>query len=148
MTTASHARDSDCTNVNTDGACLDCRTTAGDPCGVCAGERFHRPNCPNASSQPNLGGCGSCALGIVPCGPDGTLQACDDCVHAGRGFAGPAKTSEDEYAQSFAFFALQRLEEVREILYPADDPEAEWDASTIEDVARALAFLRPAKVGV
>lgn len=39
-----HEKDSDCTNLDATGCCLDCGTGAGD-CPECGGVRFHVEGC-------------------------------------------------------------------------------------------------------
>jgi hypothetical protein len=38
---------------------------------------------------------------------------------------------------------LDAIAAIREILWPHGDPDAEWSSDTIDDVARAVSFLRP-----
>jgi hypothetical protein len=38
---------------------------------------------------------------------------------------------------------LAALEDVREILWPDGNPDAEWSPDTIEQIEHRLAFLRP-----
>jgi hypothetical protein len=79
-------------------------------------------------------------LGLVP--GEG-VEACHDCATAGRGFATREGAPDDGFAQGFAWFALRALVDVREVLYPPGDEQADWSPDTIEEVDHALAFLRP-----
>lgn len=38
---------------------------------------------------------------------------------------------------------LDAIATIRDVLWPAANPDAEWNAQTVEDVARAVDFLRP-----
>jgi hypothetical protein len=38
---------------------------------------------------------------------------------------------------------LDAIATIRDVLWPAANPDAEWNAQTVEDVARAIDFLRP-----
>lgn len=40
--------------------------------------------------------------------------------------------------------AIRALVDVRDLLWPRGNPDAEWSADTIEAIAERLAFLRPA----
>jgi hypothetical protein len=44
---------------------------------------------------------------------------------------------------TFVIKGMKALAEVRELLWPKGDSDAEWTNETIEDVARAVDFLRP-----
>lgn len=117
---------------------------ADEGCAICLQDHGHHPGCPaGANPVAPTGGCLSCSFGIVPCGDDGGLQACNECAVAGAGFNGPQGGANDICATAFAFYAIQCLEAVRELLYPAGSTEASWSPDTADEIARLLAFLRP-----
>lgn len=41
---------------------------------------------------------------------------------------------------------LDAIATIRDVLWPEANPPAEWNAETIEDMARAIDFLRPVKL--
>ena len=97
---------------------------------------------PSTSATPS--GCGACMLGV--CITNGNqIEACDDCAHHGSGHASRNGASDDDAASAFVKEALAALADVREILWPGGNPEAEWSPDTIEAVARRLAFLAPSE---
>lgn len=96
------------------------------------------------STAATLGGCGACMLGVsITNGNE--IEACDDCARACSGHASRDGTSDDDAASAFVKEALAALAHVREILWPDNNPDAEWSPDTIEAVARRLAFLAPSE---
>ena len=129
-----HACDEEATETCSHGACCkDCQENA----------------CPDATkrSQPHpvlAEGCGSCILGIVFAEDGAVIEACGDCAHEahklGRAIDAAA---DDDAAATFVTKGMKALAEVRGLLWPKGDSDAEWTNETIEDVARAVEFLRP-----
>ena len=95
------------------------------------------------STAATLGGCDACMLGV--CITNGNeIEACDDCARHG-GHASRNGASDDDVASTFVKEALAALADVREILWPDSNPEADWSPDSIEAVARRLAFLAPSE---
>lgn len=145
-TTPGHFSDLDCMKaggLDDDGNCSICGASGGDLCIVCGDSRFHRPNCPQSDRAPNLGGCGSCVLGL--CMMNGEeIQACDDCARAGTGFANQELASDDSFAAGFAYHAVTLVAQLRGILWPDQTlsvrPVGE---ATVERISDLLAAFKP-----
>lgn len=67
--------------------------------------------------------------------PDYVVVACDDHKLPPREEEDAAACRVDE--------CLDAVAAIRDILWPDGNADAEWSSETIEDVARALNFLRP-----
>ena len=94
------------------------------------------------STAATLGGCGACMLGV--CITNGNeIEACDDCARAGSGHASRDGISDDDAATAFVKKALAGLADVRDLLWPNGNPDADWSPDTIEAIGRQLAFLAP-----
>lgn len=80
-------------------------------------------------------GCDECTMGVIVV--DGhEIQACPPCARGGRGHR------DDRDAVDFVLDSLAALADVRECLWPANEPDADWSPGTIDAIARRLAFLR------
>ena len=82
-------------------------------------------------------GCDACTMGVEIV--DGRrLRACASCSHTRRGHR------SDSEAVRLVVETLAALADVRELLWPVNDPNAAWSPDTIDEVGRRLEFLRAA----
>ena len=106
-----------------------------------SGERYCREHFPDDHR------CGICRdLGVVifATGPDGLcgpyeVRPCDRC--AARFNGEDTTTNPAELVQR----VLNALTDVRDLLWPGDDPDAAWSPDTIDAIARELDFIRPVR---
>ena len=80
-------------------------------------------------------GCDECTMGVSIV--DGhEIRACPTCARSCRGHR------DDRDAVDLVLESLAALADVRECLWPVNDPGAEWSPDAIDEIARRLAFLR------
>lgn len=80
-------------------------------------------------------GCDECTMGVSIV--DGNeIRACAICARSGRGHR------DDRDAVELVMESLAALADVRECLWPVNEPDTEWSPETIDEIARRLAFLR------
>ena len=79
-------------------------------------------------------GCDECTMGVEL--GDGLIRACAHCSHTSRGHR------TDREAAGLVVEALAALADLRELLWPTSNPNANWSPDTMDEIARRLEFLR------